>query len=112
MKQVILVRRDLKMDKGKLAAQVAHASVKAVLKTDKKKLQEWLDEGMKKVVLKVDSKKDLINYKNLAEDVGLKAALITDAAKTFFNKPTTTCLGIGPDDDEKIDQVTGKLQMY
>jgi len=100
------------MDKGKLAAQVAHASVKAVLKTDKKKLQEWLDEGMKKVVLKVDSKKDLIKFKNLAEDVGLKAALITDAGKTFFTKPTTTCLGIGPDDDEKIDEVTGKLQMY
>ena len=112
MKQVILVRRDLKMEKGKLAAQVAHASVKAVLKADNKVLAEWLDEGMKKVVLKVDSKKDLIKYKGLAEDAGLKAALITDAAKTFFKQPTTTCLGIGPDDDDKIDSVTGSLQMY
>ena len=112
MKQVILARKDLKMDKGKLAAQVAHASVKAVLKTDKKVLAEWLDEGMKKVVLKVDSKKDLVKFKRLAEERGLKAALITDAAKTFFKNPTTTCLGIGPDDDVRIDDITGNLQMY
>lgn len=112
MKQVILARKDLKMDKGKLAAQAAHASVKAVLKTNKKVLAEWLGEGAKKVILKVNSKKDLIKFKRQAESIGLKAALITDAAKTFFKRPTTTTLGIGPDEDEKIDSVTGQLQMY
>jgi PTH2 family peptidyl-tRNA hydrolase len=86
--------------------------VKAVLKTGNRKLAEWNDGGAKKVVLKVDSKKELINFKRAAEEAGLKAALITDAAKTFFKRPTTTTLGIGPDDDEKIDGVTGTLQMY
>ncbi len=112
MKQVILARKDLKMEKGKLAVQVAHASLKAALKTEKKFLNEWIDSGMKKVVLKVDSKKDLVKFKNLAEISGLKAALITDAAKTFFKKPTTTCLAIGPDTEEKIDEITGNLPMY
>ena len=53
MKQVILVRMDLKMEKGKLATQVAHASVDAVLKSPKDKIEEWTSGGMKKVVLKV-----------------------------------------------------------
>ena len=112
MKQVILARKDLKMDKGKLAAQVAHASAKLVLDSDRKTLKKWLDSGAKKVILKVESKKELLKFKRQAERMGLKTALITDSAKTFFKRPTTTCLGIGPDKDEKIDSVTGQLQMY
>jgi len=111
MKQVILVRQDLKMPKGKLAAQCCHASVEAVLKTNREKVNEWLHEGAKKIVLRVDSLKELQKYKRDADDAGLKNALITDGAHTFFDKPTTTCLGIGPDDEEKIDQVTGQLKM-
>lgn len=111
MKQVILVRIDLKMPKGKMAAQVAHASVEAVLKSDKKLVQEWHHEGMKKVILKVDSMKELLKFKNDAEDSGMVTALITDAGKTFFNQAETTCLAIGPDDEDKIDALTGKLKL-
>ena len=111
LKQVILVRMDLKMGKGKLAVQVAHASLDAALKSDKKLLEEWRKQGMRKIVLKVDSLKELLQHKRMAEDAGLKTALITDAAKTFFSEPTTTCLGIGPNDEEKIDAITGKLKM-
>lgn len=111
MKQVILVRMDLKMEKGKLAVQCSHAAVEAVLKTNREKVNEWLHDGGKKVTLKVESLKELQKYKQEAEDIGLKTALITDAGKTFFTKPTTTCLAIGPDDEEKIDRVTGQLKM-
>ncbi len=111
MKQVILVRMDLKMEKGKLATQVAHASVDAVLKSPKDKIEEWTSEGMKKVVLKVQDLKELLDLKKKADILKLKTAIITDAGKTFFDKPTTTCLAIGPDDDKEIDKITNHLKL-
>ena len=110
-KQVILVREDLKLPVGKASSQVAHASVDATLKSDKKIVELWKKEGGKKIVLKVKDEKELFNYKQLAEDIGLKTALITDAGRTVLQPGTITCLGIGPDLAEKIDKVTGKLKM-
>ncbi len=86
MKQVILVRKDLKMPPGKMSAQVAHGSVEATFKSDKKKLDEWLEEGMKKVVLKVEDEKELIKYFKLAKENNLVAVLIKDAGKTVLNR--------------------------
>ena len=111
MKQVILVRMDLKMDKGKLGAQCGHAAVDAVLNSKKSKVDSWKDDGAKKVVLKVQTVAELIKYKKLADKQGLVTALIKDAGKTFFKKPTITCLGIGPEDEDLIDAVTGDLKM-
>ena len=111
LKQVILVREDLKMSAGKLAAQVAHASLDAVFSSDKKIVNEWRNSGAKKVVLKVKDEKELIEFKDRADDEGLVAALITDAGRTVLAPGTKTCLGIGPDDSEKIDKITGKLKM-
>jgi len=111
MKQAILIREDLKMDKGKMAVQAAHASVEAVLKSDKKLVAKWRSEGMTKVALKVSGLKELFKFKQMAEDSGMATALITDAARTFFKEPTTTCLGIGPDEDERIDELCGKLKL-
>jgi len=111
LKQVILIRDDLKLPKGKLAAQAAHASVESILQSDKKKVSSWRDQGAKKVVLKVKDKKELFEYKKLAEQADLTTAVITDAGKTVIAPGTTTCLGIGPDQEEKIDEITGKLKM-
>jgi len=111
MKQVILVREDLKLPKGKLSVQVAHASVGALVKSHKDDINKWNSEGMKKVVLKVADEKELIAYKQKAEDLGLVTSLITDAGHTVVEPGTITCLGIGPDKDEKIDKVTGELKM-
>ncbi len=111
MKQVILVRQDLKMDKGKLSVQVAHASVEATLNSSKTKIHEWKHEGMKKVVLKVKDLKELKQFLINAKSSGFTTGLIKDAGKTFFKRPTITCLGIGPDDEEKIDSLTGNLKM-
>ena len=111
MKQVILVREDLKLPKGKMAAQVAHASVESVLKSSKSKVDEWHSEGMKKVVLSVKDEAELKKYQQLAKTEKLVASLITDAGHTVVEPGTVTCLGIGPDDEEKIDKITGKLKM-
>lgn len=110
-KQVIIVRKDLKLSKGKLSAQVSHASVETTLKSDSEKVKAWQNKGMKKVVLKVDNESELIKYKKYADEMGLINALIRDAGKTEIKPGTITCLGIGPDTEKKIDSVTGKLDM-
>ena len=111
MKQAILVRMDLKLPKGKMAGQCAHAAVESVYNSRKSKVAMWRAQGAKKVVLKVADKKELLMYRRKAEKEGLVAALIIDAGKTFFKKPTATCLGIGPDADSKIDKIVGHLKL-
>ena len=111
LKQVILVRHDLKLPKGKMAAQVSHASLETALKSHKDDLQKWRSQGMKKVILKVADQKELLKFKQMAEDPGLVAALITDAGHTVVEPGTMTCLGIGPDKEDKIDKLTGHLKM-
>ena len=110
-KQVILVRKDLKLSKGKLAAQVAHACVECALKSPRSKLDAWKEEGMKKVVLVVNNLEELHQFIQKANNAGLITTLITDAGLTEIPAGTTTCLGIGPDEEEKIDAVTGKLKL-
>jgi len=109
MKQVILVRNDLNLSKGKLVAQCAHASTEAVLKSNKKKVNEWR-KFSKKVVLQVADEKELLKYKKKADKLKLVNALIKDAGLTEIPAGTITCLAIGPDEDEKIDKVTGELK--
>ncbi len=130
VKQVIIIRRDLNMRTGKIAAQVAHASMKILLDRmlDDKSLlnhtrrsimlrngsplQQWLDGQFTKIVLYVNSKEELLTLKDNAESIKIYTALITDAGKTeFHNKPTITALAIGPDYLEKIDKVTGGLPL-
>ena len=110
-KQVILVRTDLKLPKGKLSVQVAHASLEAALKSSRSVMDEWRSDGGKKVVLKVADLNELNKYEALARKENLVAALITDAGHTTIPSGTVTCLGIGPDNEEKIDRVTGKLKI-
>ncbi len=111
LKQVTIVRQDLKLPKGKLAAQAAHASVEAVLRSDKDKVKEWRKSGSAKIVVKVEDEKALLQYNQLAKDSGLTTALITDAGKTVIAPGTKTCLAIGPDEEEKIDSITKELKL-
>lgn len=110
-KQVILIRTDLNMPKGKIAAQAAHASVEAVLKSDKSIVKAWQDEGMKKIVLKVKSREEVYKHNQEAKDAGLKTAVITDAGHTVVEPGTVTCCAIGPDEEAKIDDITGELDL-
>ncbi len=111
LKQVILVRHDLKMPKGKLAVQCAHASVEAMLKSSKTQINKWKNQGYKKIVLKVKDEKELLEYQKLAKNAKLTTALIRDAGRTVLKPGTITCLGIGPDYEKKIDKVTGNLKI-
>ena len=106
-----MVREDLKLPRGKLASQVAHASLDAVLKSDKEIIEKWKKQGGKKVVLKIADEKELIKYMSMAQNENLKVALIKDAGHTVVEPGTITCLGIGPDLDSKIDKITGNLKM-
>lgn len=110
-KQAILVRKDLDLPKGKLAVQVAHAAAEAVLRSNKKDIAEWRNEGMPKIVLKVKDLKELQKFNQLAKDMGFTTALITDAGRTVVEPGTVTCLGIGPEDEEKLDKLIGELKL-
>jgi len=110
-KQVIAVRKDLKLGKGKLAVQVAHASLESYKKSSPDSRSEWESEGSKKVVVKAEGLKELIELQRKAKSLGLPCSLIRDAGKTQLEPGTVTALGIGPDSEERIDRVTGGLKI-
>lgn len=111
LKQVIVVRQDLKLPKGKLAAQVAHASVEAVLQSSRSVVDSWHRQGMKKIVVKVADEAQIKQIQRLARSKGIIARTITDAGKTVVAPGTLTALGLGPAEESLIDQVTGDLSM-
>ncbi len=110
-KQVIAVRQDLKLPKGKTAAQVAHASVEAVLRCDKKIVDSWRIAGMKKIVVKIPDEKTVFELKNSATEKGIVNAVITDAGKTVVAPGTTTCIAIGPAREDSVDEITKDLSL-
>jgi len=113
-KMVIVVRDDLKMSGGKLAAQVAHAAVTCALEAKAKKAKwfsEWYREGQRKVVLKARDVEELRSLKEIASRAGLPLSLVTDAGLTELPPNTTTCLGIGPAPDKDLDPITGSLPL-
>ncbi len=111
MKQAIVMRTDLKMGKGKIAAQACHASLNSYKKADKSDVRKWEFEGQKKVVLKVSSEEELLELYSLIKSSGLPCSLITDAGHTQIEPSTRTCLGVGPCSDEDIDRLTGDLKL-
>lgn len=136
VKQVIVMRHDLNMRKGKYAAQASHASMAFLSRRIQAGLQkkswelkrgisvirnilgikppeeEWLTGSFAKVVCKVDSEEELLKIFESAKKAGLEVHLITDSGRTEFGGvPTRTCLAIGPDNASRIDPVTGHLTL-
>lgn len=131
-KQVIVMRKDLNMRKGKMIAQGAHASMKvffdklynpdfdsvggfdAGLRTMKLTEEElkWVNVKFTKICVGVSSEAELLDIYNKAKDAGLNCALIQDAGLTEFGGvPTFTCCAIGPNYNEKIDNITKELPL-
>ena len=110
-KQCIIVRDDLKLSKGKLAVQVAHAAVSAYECAAGSVREAWKEGGQKKVVLRVPGLNDLFELKELARRHGLPSMLITDAGLTEVPPGTITVLGIGPAEAGELDKLTGKLKL-
>lgn len=136
-KQMIVVRRDLKMRKGKIAAQAGHACVNAVLMALSREnllskvsfdeegmtltgvngadspLCQWFLHGEAKICVYVDSEEALLEIDRKAKEAGILSALIQDAGHTeFHGEPTFTCLALEPQLPEKVDPITGELPLY
>jgi PTH2 family peptidyl-tRNA hydrolase len=112
MKQAIVARTDLGMGTGKLAAQVAHASLSAYEDADDRTRKAWKGGGQKKVVLKGSGEDELFQLADKAEREGLPNAVIRDAGHTQLDPGTATTVAIGPGEDEVVDRVTGHLSLY
>lgn len=127
-KQVLIVRKDLNMRKGKIAAQAAHASMKAILSEgsfmqsfghvevviplNRPELAEWLEGRFTKVCVSVDSEQELLDIYQQAKEAGLICSLITDAGLTEFNGvPTNTVVAVGPAYPDDVNKITGHLKL-
>ena len=127
-KQVIVIRRDLRMRRGKEIAQGAHASMAwlrqrvmplltsagAVEQVEFSSAErDWLEGSLRKVTVKVGSEAELLAVYEKAIEAGLVVHLVTDRGLTEFGGvPTRTCLAVGPDYDDLVDPVTGDLELY
>ncbi|WP_163193087.1 aminoacyl-tRNA hydrolase [Clostridium thermarum] len=137
-KQVIVMRKDLQMTKGKMIAQGSHASLGIILEMmevanlineeedrseagayslnlkveENSAIDNWFKEGYKKVCVYVNSEDELLDIYNKADEKGLPVLMIEDAGVTMFKGiPTKTCLAIGPAWEEDIDEITGGLKL-
>jgi len=111
MKQAIVIRKDLEMGKGKIAAQSSHASLEAYKKAPAGAKEEWESEGQKKIVLGCKDEAELISIFMEAKKHKIPAALVTDAGHTQVEPGTKTAAAIGPADDSEIDKIVGKLKL-
>jgi len=128
-KQVIIIRKDLNMRKGKMIAQGAHASMKVifdmmttvynpitynrVLKlTPESPLEQWVSGIFKKIVVGSETLGEMVDAYDKAKQAGIPCSIIEDAGLTEFGgNVTITAVAIGPDDPEKIDPITSKFNL-
>ncbi len=114
IKQAIILRSDLEMSRGKVAAQAAHASLMSYFqaeKIDKAVAKEWLGTGEKKIVLKVSDEESLVKLFRAFEFRGVPCALVTDAGLTEIPPGSKTALGVGPWQSSKINEFTSGLKL-
>jgi PTH2 family peptidyl-tRNA hydrolase len=113
LKMVIAVRQDIQMNKGKTAAQVAHAAVGCLadVKTRHPIVDRWLSTGEAKIVVKATDLQQIYDLADLCQAQGLMYNTVTDSGKTVFHQPTVTCIAIGPDTVEQVDLVTKGLKL-
>jgi PTH2 family peptidyl-tRNA hydrolase len=115
VKQIIVLRKDLSMDVGKLISQACHACLEASEATKKRDLsiwKAWKCGGTKKIIVKVFSLNELFELQNQAKRLGVPHALIVDRGLTQLPPNTPTALGIGPWKAEMIDEITGELKLF
>lgn len=113
-KMVLVVRNDLKMGKGKIAAQCGHASVGAYevgMKKCPQLVNRWNCSGSAKIAVKVESEQELNEIHRKAKALGLNSCVIRDAGRTQIEPNTKTVLAVGPGLVREIDQVTGHLKL-
>lgn len=130
IKQVIIIRKDLNMRRGKSISQGCHSSLAIFFNLMKQNpnskpeqghfelditnpfMLDWMNGHFTKICVYVNSEKELLDIHQKAVDAGLSTSLIKDAGFTEFKEPTFTSVAIGPDDPDKIDLITGNLPLY
>ena len=114
LKMVFVINHALKMGKGKIAAQVGHAAVKATLQSGELRpelLDAWLSTGQKKVCVKANDVRQLEQIEQQAKDHQILTSKIHDAGHTQIPAGSYTVLALGPDEEEKLDALTGELKL-
>jgi len=114
IKMVLVVNNDLKMGKGKIAAQVGHAAVSATLKCGKKApglLESWLASGQKKICVKGHDATHLLELEKLATSKGILSTKIHDAGHTQIPSGSLTVLALGPDIESLLSSITDDLKL-
>ncbi|KAK5578298.1 hypothetical protein RB653_003254 [Dictyostelium firmibasis] len=114
-KQVLVIRTDLGMTKGKIIAQCCHASLGArqkALKDTKKVLRQWENFGCAKITLKANSKEELVDLRNKAKEFGVVSYLVLDSGHTQIPSGSATVLAVGPAPKDMVDAVTKHLKLY
>ncbi|KAI2632430.1 PTH2-domain-containing protein [Hypoxylon sp. NC1633] len=121
-KLVLVVRTDLGMTKGKIAAQCSHATL-ACYKTmsraarrnpaspEARLLQRWERRGQAKIAVQTKSQDSLLELQRKAVSLGITAEVIQDAGRTQIDPGSLTVLGVGPAPKSVIDKVTGGLKL-
>ena len=123
IKQVLVIRKDLKIRRGKECSQCAHAAMMWLSDRLRRfnymnphlspEEMEWMSGLFTKVTLQINSEEELLDIFNKAKQKGLTVFLVTDSGKTEFGGiPTNTCLCIGPNKSEEIDEITSELKLY
>lgn len=137
IKQVIIVRKDLKMSVGKISSQVAHASMKFLTDSLKSVMDyfgcgnldccgssptvfdylssvelDWIEGSFIKICVGIDSEEKLSSLCDLAEEAGIRVSRIVDNGATeFHGVPTFTCAALGPDYSSVLAPFTGDLKL-
>ncbi len=109
-KQAIVVRTDIGMSCGKMAAQASHASLGAYKKAGTMRRKLWEIEGEKKVVLECHSLEELLSLEKMAKKSKIPCYVVRDAGMTELKPGTITAIAIGPDKEDRIDRITGNLK--
>jgi PTH2 family peptidyl-tRNA hydrolase len=112
MKQAVVARADLGMGAGKLAAQVAHASLMAYEEAGPDARSTWKGDGQKKVVLQANGESAIHELADAARREGVPHAVVRDAGHTQLDPGTVTALAVGPAAEDRVDAVTGTLSLY
>ncbi|KAJ2157746.1 hypothetical protein GGF46_004279 [Coemansia sp. RSA 552] len=115
IKMVLVIRTDLGMSKGKVAAQCSHAALACYRQARRKEpalLKAWEMMGETKVTVRCTSEEELLQLQGRAQNAGLVAQSIRDAGRTQIAAGSRTVLGIGPGPTSLIDRVSGNLQLY
>lgn len=124
VKQIIVIRKDLrnkegnKVRTGKIIAQACHASIAFLTSRmrNNEPLTEvekyWVENDFTKISLGVNSEQELLEINQKCIDAGIVSKLTLDSGRTEFSEPTYTCLGIGPDEAEKLSVIVGNLSLY